>query len=118
MKKPPVPAATVSPVLIASIRRAGSSPAMRYSQMVSGKAKATTTTVARRSSHGEIGRKRATVALARSRRTLRHITVCGNARFWRLVGALADAVVTAGTLRWRQARSVLQATDRQQLERV
>ncbi|MGH3963633.1 MAG: hypothetical protein ACRDRY_10320 [Pseudonocardiaceae bacterium] len=39
----------------------------------------------------------------------------GNARFWTLVGALADAVVTAGTLQWRQARNVLQDADRKRL---
>jgi hypothetical protein len=33
----------------------------------------------------------------------------GNERFWALVGALADAVTAAGTLRWRQARDVLKA---------
>lgn len=35
----------------------------------------------------------------------------GDKRFWALVDALADAVVEAGTLRWRQARNVLQAAD-------
>jgi hypothetical protein len=40
----------------------------------------------------------------------------GNDRFWRLVNVLADAVVAAGTLRWRQARNVLQTADRKWLD--
>jgi hypothetical protein len=48
---------------------------MPYSQAVSGQVTATITTTARMSSQGEIGRKRITVASARSRRLLRHITV-------------------------------------------
>jgi hypothetical protein len=36
---------------------------------------------------------------------------CDNRRFWGLVDVLADAVVEARTLQWRQARNVLQAAD-------
>jgi hypothetical protein len=40
----------------------------------------------------------------------------GNDRFWCLTHALAAEVQQAGTLRWRQARDVLRAADRQLLD--